>query len=258
MQSSFLKNPQKILLTDLDDTLTTHGKLTAEAYQGLWDLYLANIAVIPVTGRPAGYCELIARWWPVSAVIGENGAFYFWMKNDRMYRWYHPEAHAFHTNKKRFALIEKEVLKQFPRAQVASDQFCRLFDLAIDFAEDVNPPLGLTEAEQIKKIFEQQGAHAKVSSIHVNGWFGSYTKLDTSLKLLEDLWQIDSSQARETVYFVGDSANDAPMFGFFKKSFGVANIRPFLKNMTHSPSQILKHASGEGFVELCRMLLARP
>jgi len=26
---------------------------------------------------PAGWCDLIARFWPVDAVVGENGALYF-------------------------------------------------------------------------------------------------------------------------------------------------------------------------------------
>ena len=67
----------KAVLTDIDDTLTTAGVLTAEAYMALERLQRACIRVIPVTGRPAGWCDHIARMWPVDAVVGENGAFYF-------------------------------------------------------------------------------------------------------------------------------------------------------------------------------------
>ena len=67
----------RILLTDIDDTITSDGQLEAEAYGALHRLNAAGIAVIPVTGRPAGWCDHIARMWPVAGVVGENGAFYF-------------------------------------------------------------------------------------------------------------------------------------------------------------------------------------
>src|SRR5438094_1186117 len=67
----------RFVLLDIDDTLTTDGRLTAAAYAALEDLSRHGLRVIPVTGRPAGWCDLIARFWPIDAVIGENGAFYF-------------------------------------------------------------------------------------------------------------------------------------------------------------------------------------
>src|SRR5882672_2785905 len=65
------------VLTDIDDTLTSEGKLTPEAYDALERLHEAGFLVVPITGRPAGWCDHIARMWPVDAVVGENGAFYF-------------------------------------------------------------------------------------------------------------------------------------------------------------------------------------
>ena len=65
------------VLADIDDTLTTHGRLHAVAYSALERLREAGLLVIPVTGRPAGWCDHIARMWPVDAVVGENGAFWF-------------------------------------------------------------------------------------------------------------------------------------------------------------------------------------
>ena len=68
------------VLTDIDDTLSTHGKITATAYAAMERLHDAGLMVIPVTGRPAGWCDHIARMWPVDAVVGENGALY--MRHD--------------------------------------------------------------------------------------------------------------------------------------------------------------------------------
>ena len=73
------------LFTDIDDTLTTDGLLLAESFAALWSLHEAGIRVVPVTGRPAGWCDHIARMWPVAGVVGENGAFSF--AYDRSRKW---------------------------------------------------------------------------------------------------------------------------------------------------------------------------
>src|SRR6187551_93772 len=66
------------VFTDIDETVSTDGRLTAEAYGALEALKAAGFLVIPVTGRPAGWCDQICRFWPVDAVVGENGAFWMW------------------------------------------------------------------------------------------------------------------------------------------------------------------------------------
>ena len=62
---------------DIDDTVTTDGRVTAEAYSAMWALKEAGFRVLAVTGRPAGWCDMIARTWPVDGVLGENGALFF-------------------------------------------------------------------------------------------------------------------------------------------------------------------------------------
>src|SRR5207253_2844846 len=80
------------LLCDIDDTLTTEGKLTAQAYDALERLRRAGKITVPVTGRPAGWCDHIARMWPVDAVVGENGAFYFFYAGGRLQRRFQDDA----------------------------------------------------------------------------------------------------------------------------------------------------------------------
>src|SRR5512133_1020129 len=65
------------LFLDIDDTLTTGGRLPAASYAALEALHNTGLLVVPITGRPAGWCDHIARMWPVDAVVGENGAFWF-------------------------------------------------------------------------------------------------------------------------------------------------------------------------------------
>src|SRR5579863_7817278 len=72
----------RFVLTDMDDTLTFRGRLQSATYAAMEDLRSAGIVVVPVTAAPAGWCDLIARMWPVDAVIGENGGFYFRRDDD--------------------------------------------------------------------------------------------------------------------------------------------------------------------------------
>ena len=245
----------RILLTDIDGTLTDRGKLRAPVYSALEHLDEAGIAVVPVTGRPAGWCELIARQWPVHGVIGENGAFYF--RNDgRMRRWFATSAERQRVNRLRLREIRRRVIKEVPECRVASDQFCRRFDLAIDFAEDVGP-LPNEDVQRIKSIFEAAGAIAKVSDIHVNGWFGDYDKVSTAqVYLQKELGLTDVAAMKERCAFAGDSPNDEPMFEFFPHAFAVANIAKFWNVLKSRPAYVTKDEEGAGFLEIAERLLA--
>lgn len=245
------------VLTDIDDTLTHEGRLPALAYDALERLRDAGLIVIPVTGRPAGWCDLIARQWPVDGVVGENGAFWFRYddKAKRMIRRFMRPDSEWQADRRRLEAIAARVLRDVPGTALASDQGYRAVDLAIDFCEDVEP-LGPEAVEQIVSAFELEGATAKVSSIHVNAWFGAHDKLSTSLKLLKETFGIDADAARETVVYAGDSPNDSPMFGYFSKAVGVANVRDFEGRMPALPAYVTTGRSAEGFAELADRLIA--
>lgn len=249
-----MQTPSRFLLTDIDDTLTDHGQLSSEAFAAMWGLHTNGVQVVPVTGRPAGWCEMIARMWPVSGVIGENGAFYFRYTQGKMKRFFLQSESERKGYQSKLDTIRNEILASVPGCEVASDQFCRLFDLAIDFCEDV-PALPSSDVQKIVDIFIKHGATAKVSSIHVNGWFGSHDKLQGSLAFLLNEFQMDAKTAKSSVAFVGDSPNDEPMWGYFDNSYAVANIAPFLEKLTHKPRHIMTHPGGKGFVELAQKLL---
>jgi HAD superfamily hydrolase (TIGR01484 family) len=246
------------VFTDIDDTLSTHGKITALAYCALERLHDAGLMVIPVTGRPAGWCDHIARMWPVDAVVGENGA---------LFMRYHAHAHRLSTcfaappderraQRERLAAIATTILREVPGCAVASDQHYRESDLAIDFCEDV-PRLSAASIARIVALMRADGLTAKVSSIHVNGWFGSYDKLTMTRRLLADEFGIDLDQAREQFMFVGDSPNDAPMFGYFPYSVGVANVGEFEDYGGDPPKYVTTLESGAGFAEVVDFLLDR-
>ena len=252
--SEFDSKSVHVLLTDIDGTLTEHGRLPTHSYQALCDLSQSGIHVIPVTGRPAGWCELIARLWPVHGVVGENGAFYF-RYDKKMKRVFARSKEARKSDRAKLRAIRQQVLREVPGAGIASDQFCRLFDLAIDFCEDVKP-LSQKQIDRIVEIFVEHGATAKVSNIHVNGWFGDYDKVSTAREYLRREFGYNDQQMKEYCAFAGDSPNDEPMFGFLKHSFAVANIKEFLPRLKHKPAYITKKDEGHGFVEIAEALLA--
>ena len=97
---------------------------------------------------------------------------------------------------------------------------------------------------------------AKVSSIHVNGWFGVYDKLGMTKTLLRERFGVDLDAERDRYLFVGDSPNDAPMFAYFPLSVGVANVRRFAGRLEHAPAYVTASEGGAGFAELAARLLA--
>jgi HAD superfamily hydrolase (TIGR01484 family) len=248
------KSNFRFVFTDIDDTLTHHGQLPAPAYQALWDLSDAGYKVVPVTGRPAGWCEMIARFWPVAGIVGENGGLYFRYHNRKMHRVFFTGMEEQIENRKRLDIIAEDVLKNVPGSAIASDQFCRLLDLAIDFCEDV-PALDESAVQTIVKIFAKHGAHAKVSSIHVNGWYGDYDKLTMCKEFLKQEFQLNLDQVKSECTFVGDSPNDEPMFAYFPISIAVANVKNFANKMKSLPTYVAPSEGSAGFVEIARHLL---
>lgn len=244
------------LFFDIDDTLTTEGRLTAQAYSALERWKAAGKIAVPITGRPAGWCDHIARMWPVDAVIGENGAFYFYYdpaarKLQKHFLYDEPTRIA---NRARMAAVRDHILASVPGCALASDQLYREADLAIDFCEDV-PALGLAGAERIAALMREAGMTAKISSIHVNGWFGDYDKLGMTLTFARERLGIELDPSGEGFAFAGDSPNDAPMFGFFRNSVGVANVRRYEALLAAKPAFITHGEAGTGFAELVTRLL---
>jgi len=194
--------------------------------------------------------------WPVSAVVGENGAFYY--RYDRparrmRRRYFKPEAERA-ADRRRLEELKIRILSAVPGCAVSADQAFREADLAIDFCEDV-PRLPAEAVARIVECFEAAGARAKVSSIHVNGWFGDYDKLTMTRRLFDDFWLADLDALRGECVFVGDSPNDQPMFAFFPHSVGVANVSAFTAQMIHLPAYVTAEEGGRGFAELANLLL---
>ena len=247
----------RCVLTDIDDTLTSAGLLTAAAYGAMERLHYAGLQVVPITGRPAGWCDHFARMWPVDGVVGENGAFYFRYEHAarRMCRRFVDDGETRDRQRDRLEEIGAEILRAVPGAAIAADQRYREADLAIDFCEDVTR-LPAEAIDRIVALMESRGLTAKVSSIHVNGWFGAHDKLSMTKTMLRECFGVELDAERDRYLFVGDSPNDVPMFAYFPHSVGVANVREFAGRLAHEPAYMTEAASGAGFCELADYLLA--
>ncbi|WLS11506.1 HAD-IIB family hydrolase (plasmid) [Shinella sumterensis] len=247
----------QVVLTDIDDTLTSEGQLRAEPYAALQALARAGFAVVPITGRPAGWCDMIARFWPVAGVVGENGAFYFSYDRGvrKMRQAFFATEQERRENRRKLDALRDRILQEVPGTGIASDQLYREADLAIDVCEDVEP-LPQSEVERVLALFKEAGAVAKLSSIHVNGWFGSYDKLSMTRRFAADVLGMDLDADKARFIFTGDSPNDGPMFSFFPNSCGVANVTDFAGGETALPAFVASERGGEGFVQIASRLLA--
>ena len=246
----------KFILTDIDDTLTSDGRLESNAYEAMERLSNNGYKVIPVTGRCAGWCDHIARMWPVDGVVGENGAFFFSYDHvkKKMNNFYSQTENERRENFIVLNQIKNTILESISGTAQASDQDYRITDLAIDFAEDVTK-LPQNKIDEIVQIAEQNGAVAKISSIHVNCWIGSHNKLSTSLKILRESFGLNDVEIQNTAIFIGDSPNDSLMFGFFDNSVGVANVVEQISSIENPPKYITHNYSGSGFVELADLII---
>ncbi|QGM48020.1 HAD-IIB family hydrolase [Methylocystis heyeri] len=243
----------RFVLTDMDETLTHQGRLAANAYAALERLQTAGVKVIPVTGAPAGWCDQMARMWPVDGVIGENGGLFFQRSGDG----HGVERHFWHDDDQdravvweRLTKIGEQVRKAAPSASFAQDQPFRLTSLA--FAR----PQNQAEQEAILGALREAPADTTVNNLWVLGWLGGYDKLAMSRRVLRDHYGLDIETDPGAVLYSGDSTNDAPMFSFFEHSVGVSTVVQYLDQLPAPPRWITRGPGGAGFVEIADAVIA--
>jgi HAD superfamily hydrolase (TIGR01484 family) len=241
------------VLTDIDDTLTTAGALTPEALQALADLKAAGLPVIAITGRPMGWSEPFARVWPIDAIVAENGAVALFRDRESLKIEYAQDEATRSTNALRLAHVAARVQREVPGATLARDSAGRVTDIAIDHAEFVHLPVA--QIKQVVALMRDEGMSATVSSIHINGWFGSHDKLSGARWIVQRLLGRDLDAESAHWVYVGDSTNDQLMFGHFANSVGVANLLDFAAELTVWPRFITQQPRGAGFAEVAAALV---
>jgi HAD superfamily hydrolase (TIGR01484 family) len=239
------------LFTDIDDTLTSDGAITSDALRALHELKDAGLVVIPITGRPLGWSEPFAREWPVAAIVPENGALAVLPDGRRLF--VRDEATRAH-NARRLGEVAQRILAEVPGAQLARDSAGRVTDIAIDHSEFTHLPQA--RIDEVVALMQSEGMVATVSSIHINGWFGTHGKWSGACWIARELLGIDLASELDRWAYVGDSTNDQPMFERFAHGVGVANIARFVPQMQHLPRYVTPSERGSGFAEVARAVLA--
>lgn len=238
-----------ILLTDMDDTLTHQGRLPPETFAAMAALRQAGIRV---TAAPAGWCDQMARMWPVDAVIAENGGLSFHADEDQlepdMVFWHDTAGQA--TLPEKLQTVAQEIRLALPWAELAADQPFRLTSLAFRIPEAVEHQQALLS--QLKAL----GCSTTVNNLWILGWFGGYTKIEASRRLLAERFGLDFDSQKHRLIYSGDSLNDEPMFAALENSVGVSTVVEFLPRMRHAPTWITDAPGGYGFAELAQALLA--
>ena len=252
------------IFTDIDDTLTTDGAITPDALDALGKLKAQGLSVIAITGRPAGWSEPFAASWPIDAIVAENGAVLLQNshKNDlqpnerackRLLKSYRQTDLLRNQNYALMQQISQRVLHDVPGTRLARDSAGRETDMAIDHSEFTHLPP--EKIAQVVAIMQAEGMNATVSSIHINGWFGSHNKLTGACWAVRQLLGRDLMPEISNWTYVGDSTNDQLMFAAFPDSIGVANVRRFEAQLANLPRYITVGERGAGFAEVSRAVL---
>lgn len=241
------------ILTDVDDTITLHGRLPPEALQALEQLQEAGIGVVAVTGACAGWCDHIAHAWPVDAVLGENGAFVLEKRSGRMTLTSARPLSDIRADQTRLRAQIEAILLDHSDLALTLDQPYRLCEVAIDIGQNrdrVDPARVATLLERIHAL----GAHATASSIHINAWYGDHSKRITAMRYLTQRGLLES-ELQHRVCCIGDSPNDQALFEALPLSVGVANIRKYWDRLQHRPAVVTELEGGYGFAQFAQKLL---
>ena len=244
------------VLTDIDDTLTTDGAITADALRALAALKTAGLHIIPITGRPVGWSEPFAAAWPVDAIVAENGAAALQRlpdKRKQLSKIYQQDTATRTTNYARMQEVLAHIEREVPGARCATDSPGRETDIAIDHSEFTHLPQDAID--HAVRIMRAAGMNATVSSIHINGWYGAHNKLEGARWIVRELFGRDLDAEIDRWVYVGDSTNDQLMFEHFPHSVGVANIARFVPQLAHLPRYVTQGERGAGFAELAAHLL---
>ena len=242
-----LRGPIRALFSDVDGTLTTGGRVEAVTYAALEKLGAAGVPVVLVTGRPAGWGQAFLSVAPVAAVVTENGGVTWVRDGRRMKKLYGVPANSLPEWRRRMLDVVADVSAAVPGARLSSDSKYREVDLAIDWNEEAS--LSRDEAEEVVSIIRRAGFAASRSSVHVNFGPPHFDKLSACITVVRQVLGGDGNDLGGYA-FVGDALNDAPMFGGFPSSIGVANVRAWWDELAFKPAYVTERAEGPGLREV--------
>jgi HAD superfamily hydrolase (TIGR01484 family) len=243
--TNYFKN-LRLIATDMDGTLTTQGKFTAELLHALEDLIAVDIPVLIVTGRSAGWVSGLATYLPVIGAIAENGGLFYPAQSDRPVT-LTPILDVV-THRQQLEVVYQHLKSEFPDIQESTDNSFRLTDWTFD-----NRDLTLAQLERMDALCSSLGWGFTYSSVQCHIKPASQDKATGLMQVLSDYFP---HYGPKQVLTVGDSPNDASLFNpqVFPLSVGVANVLDYASQLIYKPAYVTTAIEGEGFCELARYL----
>lgn len=241
--------PVKLVATDMDGTLTRRGRFTADLLEGLDRLNQANLSVVVITGRSAGWVQGLAHYLPIAGAIAENGGLYV------------PGANA-----------EAELLVDLPNGSAHRQQLSAMFDTLRQQCLDLTPSsdnpfrltdwtfdvAGLTQAQldQLKQTCQAAGWGFTYSTVQCHIYPAGQSKAAGLQRVLNQHFPALTAQE---VLTVGDSPNDESLFDrdLFPHGVGVANLKDYWDRLTHHPTAVTAAPEVDGFLELVEVLVSK-
>lgn len=232
----------RLIATDIDGTMTRDGKLSADVLSAIVALAAGGVAVLPVTGRPAGEALGLARYLPcVQEAIAENGAVLVRPDKDVVTLWSPPD---------RAFLLRAAARLQTTGAplQLAEDAFCRVGDVA--FLRE-----GRRDSE-IAKMAQQARKHGVFviwSSVHIHL---SLQEPDKGAAVLH----VAAGRGLHPleVLTIGDAPNDAGLWvaGRFGVAIGTSDVHRHIAALAHRPAWVCEHAGADAWLVMAARVLA--
>lgn len=237
----------RLIATDMDGTLTQKGKFTPELFQAFEDLAEANIQVLIVTGRSAGWVSGLASYLPIAGAIAENGGLFYPASSEAPITL--TSIPDLSVHRQQLAEIFQKLKLEFPHIKESSDNRFRITDWTFDVHG-----LGLVELQELD------------NRCHKLGWGFTYSNVqchikplnqDKAIGLLCVLRDFFPRYIAEQVVTVGDSPNDEALFNpsYFPISVGVANVLEYANQLKHQPAYVTTAREGEGFCEIATEVL---
>lgn len=240
------------LFFDLDDTFLTHGLITREAYDALWDLHESGLKLVAVTGRPSGWAEVFARNWPIDGAVTENGAVFVTRAGKGVAI---ATQDGFALRRARLDALIDVVRRELPALALSDDVHARRSDVTWDIGERVVVPED--QVNRLTAIVLSAGARTTRSTVHLHASYERDDKASGAVRFVRERFSVDAGRALARWAFIGDSPNDAACFSALRHTFGVANVRPFASRISVPPRWISPSERGAGFAEIARALLEK-
>lgn len=246
-EAMFATQNISLIATDMDGTLTSQGKFTSSLFKALEALAEAEIVVLLITGRSAGWVQGLKSYLPVTGAIAENGGIFF-PANSEQPKLLTPIPNLT-THRQQLAATFEYLKSHFPQIEESTDNPFRLTDWTFDVQ-------GLTTAElqQLEQLCLAKTWGFTYSTVQCHIKPENQTKATSLQQVLNSYFPKITT---ENLITVGDSPNDESLFdrSIFPFSVGVANILHYKDKLKFLPAYVTSLEEGEGFRELAELVL---